>query len=85
MSDSATLWTKAHQAPLFKGFSRQEHWSGLPSPPQRDLIDPGIESTSLTSPTLADRVFTTSASWEAIHMYINVRFSVENDMNVLKS
>jgi len=22
----------AHQAPLFLGFSRQEHWSGLPVP-----------------------------------------------------
>ena len=28
-----TLWMVAHQAPLSKGFSRQEHWSGLPFPP----------------------------------------------------
>ena len=28
----ATLWTAAHQAPLSPGFSRQEHWSGLPFP-----------------------------------------------------
>ena len=27
-----TLWTAAHQAPLFTGFSRQEYWSGLPFP-----------------------------------------------------
>ena len=27
-----TLWTAAHQAPLPLGFSRQEHWSGLPFP-----------------------------------------------------
>ena len=27
-----TLWTAAHQAPLSLGFSRQEHWSGLPFP-----------------------------------------------------
>ena len=26
------LWTAAHQAPLSTGFSRQEHWSGLPFP-----------------------------------------------------
>ena len=26
----ATPWTAAHQAPLSPGFSRQEHWSGLP-------------------------------------------------------
>ena len=29
----ATPQTAAHQAPLSLGFSRQEHWSGLPFPP----------------------------------------------------
>ena len=28
----ATLQMAAHQAPLSLGFSRQEHWSGLPFP-----------------------------------------------------
>ena len=28
----ATPQTAAHQAPPFLGFSRQEHWSGLPFP-----------------------------------------------------
>ena len=28
----ATPWTAAHQAPPSTGFSRQEHWSGLPIP-----------------------------------------------------
>ena len=32
VSDSATLWTVGYQAPLSLGFSRQEHWSGLPFP-----------------------------------------------------
>ena len=27
-----TPWTTAHQAPPSLGFSRQEHWSGLPFP-----------------------------------------------------
>ena len=27
-----TSWTAAHQAPLSTGFSRQEHWSGVPYP-----------------------------------------------------
>ena len=27
-----TPWTAAHQAPSSLGFSRQEHWSGLPFP-----------------------------------------------------
>ena len=28
------------------GFSRQEYWSGLPSPPPGDLPDPGTEFVS---------------------------------------
>ena len=28
----ATPWMAAHQAPPSLGFSRQEHWSGLPFP-----------------------------------------------------
>ena len=60
-----TLWTIAHQSPLFMGFSRQEYWSGLPYPPPGDLPNPGIEPASLTSPALAGRFFTTSATWEA--------------------
>ena len=28
----ATPYTAAHQAPMSLGFSRQEHWSGLPFP-----------------------------------------------------
>ena len=37
-----TLWTVARQAPLSMGFSRQEHWSGLPRPPPGDLPDTEI-------------------------------------------
>ena len=39
VSDSVTLCIIACQAPLSVGFSRQEHWSGLPFPP------PGIFPT----------------------------------------
>ena len=55
----ATLWTVACQAPLSMGFSRQEYWSGLPSPPPGDLPNPGIEPISPASPALAGRFFTT--------------------------
>ena len=51
-----TLWTVACQVPLSIRFPRQEYWSGLSCPPTRDLPDPGIEPTSLTSPALAGRV-----------------------------
>ena len=54
----ATLWTIAHQTPLFLGFSSQEYWSGLPCPPPGDLPDPGIKPTSLMSPALAGGFFT---------------------------
>ena len=32
-----TPWTAAYQAPLSMGFSRQEYWSGVPSPSPRQL------------------------------------------------
>ena len=44
------------QAPLSKGFSWQESWSGLPFPPLEDLPYPGIKPMSLA---LADIFFTT--------------------------
>ena len=42
----ATPWTVALQPPLSMGFSRQEHWSGLPCPLPGDLPDPGIKPAS---------------------------------------
>ena len=45
-----TLWTVAHQAPLYMAFSRQEYWSGLPYPPLRDLPSPGTEPMSPALP-----------------------------------
>ena len=57
-------WTVTCQAPLSMGFSRKEHWSGLPCPPARDLTDPETEPSSLTSLALAGGFFTTSATLE---------------------
>ena len=57
--------TVACQAPLSMGFSRQEYWSGVPFPPQEDLLDPGIKPESLASPALADGFFTTAPHGEA--------------------
>ena len=34
----ATPWTAAYQAPLSIGFSRQEYWSGVPSPSPIKLL-----------------------------------------------
>ena len=46
MSNSATPWTVAHQAPPSMEFSRLEYWNGLPFPSPGDLPDPGIEPRS---------------------------------------
>ena len=62
---SESLWphglTVAHQAPLSMGFSRQEHWSGLPFPTPGDLPNPEIQAVSLIIPALAGGFFTASA------------------------
>ena len=59
-------WTVAHQAPLPVAFSRQEYWSG-PFPTPEDLPNPGIKPTSLMSPALAGRLFTTGTTWGALY------------------
>ena len=41
-----TPWTLVSQAPLSKGFSKQEYWSGLPFPSPGDLPNPGIKPGS---------------------------------------
>ena len=58
----ATPWTAAHQVPLSMGFSRQEYWSGLPSPSAGDRPHPGINPKSLVSPALAGGFLTTDLS-----------------------
>ena len=78
------LWTVAYQAPLSMGFSRQEYWSGFPCPPPRDLLDSGIESTSLRSPALVGRFSTTSITWEIWIHVICVHVSKINVLWVTK-
>ena len=50
------------QALLSMGLSRQEHWSGFPCPPPGNPPNPRIKPRSLTSPALAGRFFTPSAT-----------------------
>ena len=61
----ATLCTVAHQAPLSRGFSRQEYWSRLLFPSPGDLPNQEIKPMSLMSPALAGRFFNTSSTWDA--------------------
>ena len=44
------------------GFPRKEYWSGLPFPSPGDLLNPGMEPTSLVSPALAGGFLTTGAT-----------------------
>ena len=57
------LFAVACQAPLSKGFSRQEYWSGLPCLPPGDLPDLGIETSSYVS-YITGEFLTTIATWE---------------------
>ena len=57
VSDSASLWTVALQAPLSMGSSRQEYWSGFPFAFPGDLPNPGIKPTP---PALSGRLFLTT-------------------------
>ena len=53
-------WTVACQAPLSMEFSRQGYWSKFLFPTPKDHPYPGIEPTTLMSPALAGRFFTTT-------------------------
>ena len=61
VSNFATLWIVAHQAPVYKEFSRQEYWNGLSFPSPGDLPDPGIKHGL---PALTSGVFTAEPSWK---------------------
>ena len=69
---SVTPWTIARQAPLSMGFSRQEHWSGLPYPPPGFIPNPGVKPVSLMSPALTDGFFTTE-KWYVWKIHRNTR------------
>ena len=58
----ATPWSVACRAPLSKGFSRQECWSGLPCHPPGDLPHPGIEPTPLYVSCIGRQVLTISTT-----------------------
>ena len=48
---------------------------GLSWSPPGNLPDPGIKPTSLTSPALAGRFYTTSATWEALYHAVQSNYS----------
>ena len=71
MSNSATWWTVACEAPLSMRFLWQEYWSGLLLPSPGDLFNPGIQPAS---PALAGRFFTPEPPGKPLYRrtYINI-------------
>ena len=67
-----TPWTIAYQAPLSTGFFRQEYCSGLPFPPPGDCPHPEIKPMSLTSPPLADGLFTAELLGKLIYKSVYI-------------
>ena len=83
-----TLRSVNFQASLSLGFSRQEYWSGLPFLPPGDLPYTGIKPSSLLSPALAGRFFTTSSEssyllWTLMVMMCQGRFITCNKCTAL--
>ena len=54
------------------GFSTQECWSKSPCPSPRDLPNPGIEPSSLTSPALAGEFFTTRPPGKSLYFICSI-------------
>ena len=74
-------WTEAYQAPLSMGFSRPEHWGGLPFPSPADPPDSEIEPGS---PALqADSLPPGKATGEA-PLYVHNELIFFNNVFVLK-
>ena len=80
----ATPWVIGCQAPLYRGFSRQEYWSGLPFPPG-DLPNLGTQSKP---PALVGGFFTTEPPGSPNHedgsslfsLLIQIQFSSRNSL-----
>ena len=68
------LRTAAHQVPLSMGFSRQEHWSGLPFSTLGDLPNLRIKPMPWLS-RIGRRILYHCVAWEAqllMHMVKNI-------------
>ena len=67
------LMAVAHLAPLSMGFSRQEHWSGLPFPSPGDLHDPGIKPGSFEHLLHCRQILSPPCHWgsQCMDVYIH--------------
>ena len=80
------LWTVACQAPLSMEFSRQEHWSVLPSQPPGDLSNPGIEPPLPVSPALqADSLPTEPPGKPEINIILELKVEIQIEHCLMKA
>ena len=76
--------SRAYQAPLSVGFSRQEYWSGLPFPSPGDLPNPGIEPRypALQADALPSeppgKPITIDHRWAQILIWLLLRFTLSS-------
>ena len=76
ISDSATLWTVARQAPLSMGFSRQEHWSVLSFPSPGDFSRPRAQTHHSWGSCSAGRFFSAEPSGKQLCLQSTFIFKV---------
>ena len=65
-----TPWTVAARLLCPWDSPGKKLWSGLPSPPQKDLPDPGVEATPLMSPASGGRFFTISTPGKPLNTFL---------------
>ena len=80
----ATSWTAAHQAPPSVGFSRQEHWSGVPLPSPRKTECHRVDAFKLWCWRLLRVPWTARKSNQSILKEISPEYSLEGLMLKLK-
>ena len=71
-----TPWTVARQAPLSMGFSRREHWNGLPCPPPGESSQPRDQTCVSYVSCLGRRIFPTHTTWEALGAIYHIEISL---------
>ena len=79
-----TPQTAAHQAPPSLGFSRQEHWNGLPFPSPLGCYSRVffMVRSSLTSPCLLPlTLLLSSAAWKDPHDYIRALQLIQDNLS----
>ena len=74
----AILWAVAHQAPLCKGFSRQEYLSGLPCSPPIDLSNSRIKPVSFHVSCIGRRVLYHQCHLEKWWIGINWEYGINS-------